>query len=409
MTHDQGWGPQGPDDGPHEAQAGGGQPAPGAAPYGQPPHQQWPYGQPPYGHAVPPYGWLPPRPPQPGVIPLGPPLGLGEILGGTFSTLSRAWKPLLGVGGALCGALVALIAVLAGTGYLTVKDTVDKLIDIDHYEPTGSETTGLVTAGSAALLVTLLAGLFVMGALYALAYVVLEPAAVGRPLGVREAWRRTRSRAWAMIGVSSLVGLIAMVPVAAAIASIVLVSVTVGKSSVGLAVLLGVLIGLAAAAYAVWVSVLLRLAPAVVVLEGASPVTALRRSAQLVRGAWWRTLGITLLTYLIVMTISQVAQLPMMLLPAITGAIVGGTQSLGLQIAAVVMLVLVLLVFMFITQVFTIAFMEIAGGLVYVDRRIRTEDLAPALLEAAGLAPAPVPAPAAAPAPQPPTDQPPRA
>ena len=41
-------------------------------------------------------------PPKPGVIPLAP-LGLGDVLGGAFSTMGRYWKQLFGMAAALYG------------------------------------------------------------------------------------------------------------------------------------------------------------------------------------------------------------------------------------------------------------------------------------------------------------------
>ncbi|WP_456049285.1 hypothetical protein [[Kitasatospora] papulosa] len=61
----------------------------GGGAYGGAPYGGYPFGGPPgWG------GWVPP--PKPGVIPLAP-LGLGDVLGGAFSTVGRYWKQLFGM------------------------------------------------------------------------------------------------------------------------------------------------------------------------------------------------------------------------------------------------------------------------------------------------------------------------
>ncbi|WP_153451876.1 DUF7544 domain-containing protein [Streptomyces smaragdinus] len=364
MSHDAGWGPQGP------------------PPYGQ--------GVPPYG-GVPPggFGWMPPLPPKPGVIPLGPPLDLGKILGGAFGTLGRCWTHLLAVGSALYGGLLVLMGVVAGTGYLIFKSAVDEMVDQETFSPDGTSVGAAVAVGILLWLLFIVLVLYITGVLTALVYVLLEPSVVGQRLTVREAWRRAHSRAWACVGTALLTGLIVMVPVIAAVVVIVILAATVGQSSVGLVVLLGILLGLGALGYAVWMGIRLSMGPVAVVLEAASPVTALRRSAQLVRGSWWRIFGIMLLGYLIASVASQVVQIPLQIILPLAGIGLGTSDSAEAGLVVVLLLMLLVMAVSMIASVFVNAFMQLVIGVLYVDRRIRTEGLAPALLEAAGVAAAP--------------------
>ncbi|MEV6107454.1 hypothetical protein AB0M28_22515 [Streptomyces sp. NPDC051940] len=397
--------PQGPEDarGRQEPPPGPGTPPPYGGPYDQAPPPPYGPGAPPYGPGAPPpyggWGWMPPLPPKPGVIPLGPPLGLGEIIGGAFGTLGRSIAPLLAIGSALYGALVLVVLVVGVAGYLAFQDTVDAMAEQDTLDPFGASDAGVVIAlGIVAALVLLAASFFIYGVLSALSFVVLEPAVVGQRLTVTEAWRRSRSRAWAVVGTSFLTGLIAVVPFVAGVALAIGLGVAVGEGSVGLGVLLGILLGLGALVYAVWMWTRLSLAPAAVVLEGAGPVQALRRSAQLVRGSWWRILGISLLGWFIAQAASQVIQfvlsfmvVPLMALP------IGFAESdgAGAVVGAFALLAIVMLVSLAVS-VFISAFIQMITGLLYVDRRIRTEHLAPVLLEASGLtagAPGPNPYP----------------
>ena len=61
----------------------------------------------------------------------------------------------------------------------------------------------------------------------------------------------------------------------------------------------------------------------VVVLEAAGPVTAMRRSWQLVQGNWWRTFGIYLLATVVIFVISAIIEVPF----SLVGAVVGGGGS----------------------------------------------------------------------------------
>jgi uncharacterized membrane protein YczE len=91
-----------------------------------------------------------------------------------------------------------------------------------------------------------------------------------------------------------------------------------------------------------------------------------------VRGAWWRTLGILLLAGIIAGALSQVVAIPasfvVSVLPLTVGVAVVGTvvaSALGQAIAQPVS--------------------GLVLALVYVDRRIRTEQLDVALAQAAGV------------------------
>lgn len=66
----------------------------------------------------------------------------------------------------------------------------------------------------------------------------------------------------------------------------------------------------------VWLWILLSLAPPALMLENQSIVGAMKRSAKLVRGAWWRVLGVELLTVVITYIASAIIELPFTLLSA---------------------------------------------------------------------------------------------
>ncbi|WP_051951045.1 hypothetical protein [Actinacidiphila yeochonensis] len=69
--------------------------------------------------------------------------------------------------------------------------------------------------------------------------------------------------------------------------------IAAGSDDAGAALtVLGAIVG---SACVIWLWVLLSLAPPALVLERQKVFAALKRSAKLVRGAWWRVLGIQIL------------------------------------------------------------------------------------------------------------------
>jgi len=89
--------------------------------------------------------------------------------------------------------------------------------------------------------------------------------------------------------------------------------------------ILAVLGAIAVIVLTIWFAVMFRMAAQVVVLEREGPARALGRSWRLVRGSFWRVLGITLLAGLIVVVTSGVLQIPFGLLAALAG---GGNSLL---------------------------------------------------------------------------------
>ena len=229
---------------------------------------------------------------KPGVIPLRP-LGVGDILSGAFATIRT--RPLLMLGVTFVVVVVADLITLPATYPLLEELAALPPVDVntppeDRFDGFGSSlaVTGI---GFAILLVyrVLLSG-FVT--------VVVGTAVIGRPQKPREAWTATRPRLLPLLGLTLLY--------TAALAGVVLVVFVLAQ----VAVTLGVLAGIAAAVVGIWLSVLFGFAPTALVLENAGIVAAFRRSAHLVRGSWWRVLGIGLLVMLIATAVAFVVGLP---------------------------------------------------------------------------------------------------
>ncbi|ROQ69855.1 hypothetical protein EDD93_4358 [Streptomyces sp. 840.1] len=370
MAQDAGWG-------------GGPQGVPnGGAPYG---------GQPPgwggWGG-----GWLPPKP---GVIPLGP-LRLGDIFSGAFSTIGRHGKQLFGVGAAAYGGALAVVVVAIAIAYSATSDHLDRLVSLSSDEdPRTEDWVPLLIAFCSVALVCLIVGILSTALMYAAVPTVLQEAVLGRATTFSGVWRRAWARVPAVIGTVFLTGLIAMVPIVLVWAAVTTLIVGLADSGGGggpvALIVIGVLGALATGPLALWLWVKFSLAPTAAVFENQGPIAAMRRSSVLVRGDWWRIFGITLLTGVMAAVASYVIQLPFTLIGMFSGMLGSANLSDDPNPTSIVVAMsgylLALLVGQLVSQLIVATFPPLVAGLLYVDRRIRTENLGPVLAEAVAVPP----------------------
>ncbi|MEV7171182.1 hypothetical protein AB0O18_15970 [Streptomyces sp. NPDC093224] len=388
MTQNTGWGPAG---------------APGPGGWGGP--QPW-------------GGWAPPQPPKPGVIPLRP-LGLGDIVNASFATLGRHWKPLAGVMLAVQGAFLLVMALLAGAALALVHEHIEPVFDPPYgQDPAPEHLTPFLVAAVVLFVLLLAVGLVALAMLTALFPAVLRESVMGRPTTFRALWSEARRRTPAVLGTLALTILIAGAPLLAALAvavPLMIVSLAGDDPSSGAVALLPVLL-LAALPVTVWLQVRLSLAPAAAVMEEAGPVTALRRSAALVKDHWWRVFGIGMLGGMIGASIAYVIQMPFQfigmfgLIPLMAES---GGGSEDVDIAGLTVAIgfgfLCVLAGGTLGQMFQTGYTQLVTGLLYVDRRIRHENLVPHMLaELAAQAPGTAPAPPVPPQPDPTQPHPPQ-
>lgn len=393
MNDSPGWATPGsaPSDGQEAAVPRPSEPKDGSAPTGQwspeqPPPGQWsppsnPVGGPGARPPAPGWGGGPQRRPwgaqppaaKPGVIPLRP-LGLGEILDGSVSALRAHWRTALGF--SLAVSVVVQVAVVLMQRYLLPKPT-----DID---PNASGTEALRQASESlrtalvsltpAVLLALIATLFTTSVVT----VVISRSVLGRPVTLAEAWAEARPRILPLIGLTLLVMLVLL--------TVMTVGVTPGLLVGGKAGAVLVLLGFAAACVVVpWLYITFALAAPALMLERQGIIAALRRSAKLVRGAWWRTFGILALSQLIVLLLSLAVSILVVLLMAVAGAVgIGDFPEAG---AASLSWPFLIVTGIGEVIVSTLAYPFLAGvmALLYVDQRIRREALDLDLARAAGL------------------------
>lgn len=305
---------------------------------------------------------------KPGVVALRP-LGLGDFFEGAFKTIRRNPAAMVG------------LAALVTTVFLVIPVALTLVLAW-----TGDLSRGLLTSeGSPAELSSVNAGtaLSVLGTLFgALATVVLNgmlvhvvaQAVLGRRTSAGQAWTVTRGRLLRLVGLTALNSVIALLLLGVPVAAGVLAGLGGG---LGIGLLVGVplfLAGVAALAF-VTVRYFLLAAPALV-LERVGVLASLRRAGQLSHRQFWRLLGITLLTTLVVGLVSQVVAVPLGLLGAAGPLLLPGTGG-----------ALVLVFASYLSQVVvgavTTPFTSAVVALQYIDQRIRKEGLDVQLIAAA--------------------------
>ncbi|MFD5187515.1 glycerophosphoryl diester phosphodiesterase membrane domain-containing protein [Streptomyces sp. NPDC058357] len=340
---------------------------PGTGPGAPPPAAGWGGG--PQGP-----GWgQPPLAAKPGVIPLRP-LGVGEILDGAVSTMRAHWRTVLGI--TLTVSVITQIAIILVERFLLPKPA--------QIDPNASGTEALrQAAGSAqstvfnsvpSMLITMIATLVTTSVLT----VVISRSVLGRPVTLSDAWAEARPRLPQLLGLTLLLALIS----AAIMAVGLLPGMLVGSAAGAGLVVIGFV---AAFAVVIWLMVRFCLASPALMLERQSITASMRRSAKLVRGAWWRTFGILALTVVLTLVVALVITIPFTFIAMIVdggeigSALTNGTTDFGWPFLIISGIGEVIIT--------TITYPLSAGvmALLYIDQRIRREALDLELARAAGL------------------------
>ncbi|MFJ9027020.1 oxidoreductase [Streptomyces sp. NPDC102274] len=332
------------------------------------------------------------------MIPLAP-LGLGDILGGTFATMGRYGKQLFGVAATAYGAAMAAVAIALAVAYAAVGDRLREVLDTPHgVDPSWAGVRPLLIAFGCVWLFGMVVLLAANAVVQAACPSVVQSAVLGRPTTFGALWRRALARFPAVLGAVVLSGLIAVLPVALLVLGFTVTLITYltmdgSPAHLFWLIPLGFLGALAVTPPAIWLWVRLCLAPAVAVIESRGPLASLRRSAALVRGAWWRICGISLLAFAMASIAGVVIQQLINVLTTfgnlLTPSVLSGDPTVGQILVAVSGFLVLFMVAQLITQFITTTFPQLVLSLLYVDQRVRTENLAPILAQAAGTPPRP--------------------
>ncbi|GLP72788.1 hypothetical protein TUSST3_94040 [Streptomyces sp. TUS-ST3] len=357
--------------------------APGQTPPPPPPGPGWgsqPPAGPPGGYGPPP-GWGggwggPPPAAKPGVIPLRP-LGVGEILDGAVSTMRTYWRTVLGISLTVAVVTEVLVILLQG---LVLNDSAgtEALNDPSASADELTRALGETMLGSTVVFLISLIGTV---AATALLTTVTSRAVLGRPVTTGEAWRDARPQVPRLFGLIFLLLLITFGILAVGALPGILVAAA-GSDGGGIALVILGLLG--AGVVALWLMIRFSLASPALMLEKQSIVKSMSRSTKLVRGSWWRVLGIQLLAGIIANIVAAIVVIPFTFLAAAlsgegVGGFVNGTGDLGwtfLIISGIGSVIGSMITFP-ITAGVTV--------LLYIDQRIRREALDLELARAAGV------------------------
>ncbi|MYY02843.1 MULTISPECIES: hypothetical protein [unclassified Streptomyces] len=342
----------------------------------QPPRPGWgssPKGQG-WGSAPQGPGWgRQPDAAKPGVIPLRP-LGVGEILDGAVTAMRAHWRTVLGI--SLPVSVVAQTANLLVQRYLLPDPPAfdRNATGPEALRQTADSLRFRLLESAPSMLIFMLALIFITAVLT----VVISRSVLGRPATLSDAWTEARPRLLPLLGLTLLLPVLGAAVMAVGILPVFLVGDT---AAAGLAVL----VLLAATGVFLWLTVRFSLASPALMLERQPIIVSMRRSAKLVRGAWWRIFGILALTMALVLVVAVLVGIPF---ARIAISADGGTMDSFLD-GSITGFGWPFLIISAIGDVVvtTITYPLYAGvmALLYVDQRIRREALDLDLARAAGL------------------------
>ena len=258
------------------------------------------------------------QPPRRGCVALRP-LGLAEILDGSFRVIRRNPGATLGLSAVLAVIRVAVTAGLQLGAYRTLNSVQLELL-------------GTLVVGAA--LGTVLTGMLTL---------VVTQDVLGVRISTREVLTRLRGRAWALLGLALVI--------------------TVLES---LALLPLLVLG-------VWLWGLWAVAVPVLMVERSTVRGALSRSRRLVSGLWWRVWGIRALGFLLASLLGALVTVPFILLASLlTGS---GFTATGVNSGVPVAYVLIISVGSVLSSTLTSPIRAGIDALLYLDLRMRREGL----------------------------------
>ena len=315
---------------------------------------------------------------QPGIIPLRP-LTVGELFNGAFQAVRVNPQTMFGFAFAIMAVVGLVQAFFASSSTSSLTRALSSGDTEDLVYSLGSSMGSFVTSG-----LTMLATAFLSGMLA----LTVWDAVLGRKSSPADAWHRFSPRFVPVLLATLLIGIIEFVVIVLVLLVfmipffLVVVNAASARSydsasaSIGGALSIIFLMIVALIVVACFFTVKFAFTSSAVVLEGLGPVDAIKRSWSLSKGSFWRILGRILLIGVVIGLISSV-------LGGIVGAILGvgaaAADSVGMLVAfsAFVSALLSAVVIPVQSSFYT---------LMYLDERMRKENLAPMIAQEASRA-----------------------
>ncbi len=299
-------------------------------------------------------------------------MSLTDILNGAFAYIRANPKATLGLT-TIVVVIAQIISLILQVGPLAAAGELGVL---RGEEASTAAALGSSASGLAGAITTLLSSILLSGMLT----VIVGRAVFGAGITIGEAWQRVRGRLLALIGYT----LLWLFGVVVIIAVVVLVVVAVAEVSGGAAFVLAIPLGLGSIALLVYLWTVLSFAPPLIVLERLGVVQAVARSVRLVKGDFWRVLGIRLLATIVASIVAGAVSIPF----SLTGQIL----LLSSESVTTILIALALVAIGgAVGQVITAPFSAGAVVLLYTDRRIRAEAFDLVLQTGAAIAPGAAP------------------
>ena len=315
---------------------------------------------------------------QPGIIPLRP-LTVGELFNGAFQAVRVNPQTMFGFAFAIMAVVGLVEAFFASSSTSSLTRALSSGDTEDLVYSLGNSMGSLVTSG-----LTMLATAFLSGMLA----LTVWDAVLGRKSSPADAWHRFSPRFVPVLLATLLIGIIEFVLIVLVLLVfmipffLVVVNAASARSydsasaSIGGAFAIIFLMVVALIVVACFLTVKFAFTSSAVVLEGLGPVDALKRSWALSKGSFWRILGRIWLIGIVTGLISGV-------LGAVVGAILGvgaaAADSVGLLVAFSAFLSALL-------SAVVIPVQSSFYTLMYLDERMRKENLAPMIAQEASRA-----------------------
>ena len=315
---------------------------------------------------------------QPGIIPLRP-LTVGELFNGAFQAVRVNPQTMFGFAFAIMAIVGLVEAFFASSSTSSLTRALTSGDSQDLVSSLGSSMGSFVTSGLSMLATAFLSGMLAL---------TVWDAVLGRKSSPADAWHRFSPRfvpvllATLLIGVIEFVAIMLVLLVFMIPFFLVVVNAASARSydsasaGIGGAFAILFLMIVALIVVACFFTVKFAFTSSAVVLEGLGPVDAIKRSWSLSKGSFWRILGRIWLIGIVTGLISTV-------LGGIVGAILGvgaaAADSVGMLVAFSAFLSALL-------SAVVIPVQSSFYTLMYLDERMRKENLAPMIAQEASRA-----------------------
>ena len=315
---------------------------------------------------------------QPGIIPLRP-LTVGELFSGAFQAVRVNPQTMFGFAFAIMAVVGLVQAFFASSSTSSLTRALSSGDTDDLVYSLGSSMGSFVTSG-----LTLLATAFLSGMLA----LTVWDAVLGRKSSPADAWHRFSPRFVPVLLATLLIGIIEFVAIVVVLLVFMIPFILVvvnaasarsydsASAGIGGAFAIIFLMIVALIVIACFFTVKFAFTSSAVVLEGLGPVDAMKRSWSLSKGSFWRILGRIWLIGIVTALITSV-------LGGVVGAILGvgaaAADSVGMLVAFSAFLSALL-------SAVVIPVQSSFYTLMYLDERMRKENLAPMIAQEASRA-----------------------